>query len=381
MTQIYQSQAINILVYESVLNGESYLQDLTARGTWGHQSRAMGGYWSGTFSKNSNKKEAEEWIENGLDRTIIVYSSSGVIVWDGFVNKITVQIGDISYSIGPITEIANQVSITYKILDTSYNPPREGANTISAAVDNTSSQAIYGIWPKVLNGGTTTTVDAEQGRDTYLQLHSFPLVDPPPFSPSDQITLNIECLGHVHKLLYPYTQEINSGTTDASQKIEDILAADPNSIISTDYGLISTNTLQVNEFEDKRINAIDLINSVVNLGDSSDNRWTWGVFADKEVQYNITPSDLKYVKHISDPSSIIYDISGSIIRPHEIVPGNWISYQDMFPGRSPADTLIEDIRASFIESVSFRSPDFVSIEGTRTGTLKQRLNRLGLGSI
>ena len=57
-----------------------------------HQIDAYGGYISAQITLTADMGEAENWLENGLMRHIVVYDSAMQIIWAGFVNAIGISL-------------------------------------------------------------------------------------------------------------------------------------------------------------------------------------------------------------------------------------------------------------------------------------------------
>lgn len=351
--------------------------------SYSHEISADGGYINCRFTVGANLDDAEDWYL-GIGRHIEVYNESLVKIWEGFVNKIDLSLGTFSTKRGPLMDVGNRVCISYQTVTYNTNPPIGGDRIISPVVNDTVSQAKYGIIEKALAGGTGTTTEEEQIRDTYLVEFS----DPPigqeiaAGNESSTITVSIECLGYIHFMdVYTFSQTANSGTQNLSAKIEDIITADINSIFSTDFTDIVSNTLQVGEYENDAKTARAIIKGLVSVGDASDNRYTFGIYNGLKASYRAIPTDYEYIHRIADQGQQVFTQSDSLVQPWNIKPARWLFVSDFLIGKVGVLPLRLDPRMVFIESVIFTAPWQVQIVGGKTDKFSQQLNSLGLGNL
>ena len=351
---------------------------------WSHDIAAVGGYWKAKFDFPTNRLDAESWLENGLLRHIECYSHQQRKVWEGFVNKVSIRVGPLSMSFGPLMDVGNRVSVVYTpILDPTANPPLTGVPQPTVIAENSASQAMYAIIERVLSGGTIQDADAELVRDVWLEENGLPTVSTS-FDPGgDGVRVSIECLGYAHWLnAYVYNQVATSTTTTVGAKMQAILAADPNSIISADYGEMADNAELVPSFENENEFAWGIIKKLLGFGDSGDNRYLFGVYDNRVARYEVMPTDIAYHRSLTDQAQNVYESDGEVpVFPWDVRPGRWLQYTDLMPGRTQSSVFRDDPRNEFIESVTFTAPYTVNIQGSKVARLPQILARLGLGSI
>jgi hypothetical protein len=323
------------------------------------------------------------WLGAGVGRNIEVYSPQGRVMWEGFVNEVSASLGPISINRGPYLGIANRVYVTYQTIRWNTNPPIGGQKRTTAAANDTDSQARYGIYETYVSAGEGTDDDAADLRDTYLQefkepatRHSISL------SRSSAPSVTISCLGYCHLLKrFRYFND-STGLVNASQKVQDVLAADPNSIFSTDYSDISTNTLQVLDREDSDRDGLGVINDVVSRGDASGNRYIFMVMGGRKAVYKAIPTEYEYTHVLSDSINTIRGIGGTApIPPWDVLPGKWLNIADFLIGTGPSPTdLAQDPRSVFVESVTYTAPYGLSMRGGRSDLFKQKLANFGFGA-
>ncbi|MFH1635312.1 MAG: hypothetical protein ABIG63_15075 [Chloroflexota bacterium] len=335
---------------------------------------ATGGYHSLSLTDRSKQLDVEEWLANGLMRHIEVWSEAPIHVWEGFVDSITASLGSLSFTLGPVTQIANRVSIIYSPVDTSTDPPAVGITTDTVIVENIDSQARYGIWPVILTAGTTTLTDAEEYANSYLNHHAWPVATRQVNTEGNDVSITIDCLGYFHMLNYPYAA-VGPGTQDASAKIDAIVnnTSNPNSswLPFNRTFIDSSNTLQVIQAEDQNRLASNIIKEIAALGDISDNRWLFGVYNHREIHYHAAPTDVRYRMHLSDPKVRITD-EGAEVAPCAIVAGEWLKFLDFALGQE-AISLRQDPRSMFIETATYRAPWSLDLQGGNVDTVRQIL--------
>lgn len=352
--------------------------------SYSHDIRSFGGYFSSKMRINNSQNNIEDWIDRGgatgIGRHIIVYNPAGVIVWEGFVNKIDIALGGFTYSLGPLMEISNRVTVTYSTLDTSTTPPTAGVKVSTDTVNDTDSQALYGIIERIVSTGGAITTEAERARDSWLNERANPLT-----SSKDNVSgqggpsLSLSCLGYWHWFkLYTHNQT-SGGEINLSQKIEDVISSQLNSIFSTDFKEITENTFQVPNHDNKDRKAETILKQLQQLGDSSGNRYNVGVYANRQVIYNQAPTIHELQRRLTGNEGITDKLSAKI-DPWDVVAGKWIFYPDFLIGRIPPvteNTLRTDPRTTYIEGVKFTAPWQVSISGDKAGELDQIMAQLG----
>lgn len=343
-------------------------------------SQAFGGYWSAQFTAEMNRSEMENWLDIGLGRDVKIISDAPRTIWVGFVNAITASLGSLSITRGPLMEVANSVQVRYSPLDTATSPPVTGVTTFTTASTDATSIALYGTLSKVIQGGNVTDADAAQIQQLVLESRRFPKMTKSFSSEATgDFSLSVNCLGYVHRLDYPYSVD-TAGTSDANAKIAAVIAANPNiAWLPFDVAYLTTNTFQVPTADPEGSIGLNVIKSTTILGDAAQNRWLFGVYRDLECHYEAAPTAIEYLVHLSDSAVRITSMTGTEVKPWEVLPGKWAYVPDFLMGRSPGtDDLQEDPRALFIESVTYTAPVAVSLQGGTTDRLDQLLAQRGL---
>lgn len=385
MTTYSAPRSISVQAYEPLTSDTTILVDefSTQMSSYEHEIMAFGGYWSARITVEDSQFDMENWYERGLGRRIVAYSPDGVIIWEGVVNAIRLNLGGLAVSIGPLLDIANKTRLIYSYIDTSLGSPVTGLRLTTDWASNTTSQTRYGIFERILSSGGATPTTADQIRDTYLAENARP-------GHSQELSLGaggsqsmeLECIGVVHfSETYTYNST-TTGTQNANAKVQAVLDADPNNFIAQTFTFINSNTLAVPAYDNDNRTAWNVIKETVALGDASDNRWLFGIYAGRLAYYQQMVEQTDYMQSLSDPGQKVYGSSGAIVDPWYILPGKWLQILDFMIGRIPDTTsLRDDPRFMFIESVTFRAPQTVVLRGGRVSRLEQKLARLGLAGI
>lgn len=378
----HSSDEFTVEYFSSPFRGEFYINSLRKELLdYEHTINAFGGFRNAVLTVRASFDSIQDWMEDGLGRVIKVYDQDTKLMWEGFANKINVSYSGLEVSIGPLNQIANKVNLVYSSFDTSTNPPTVGVRKITSVAEDTVSQEKYGIWHKLLSAAGVADTQADQLRDLYLSVHAEPDTSSDFASQRNELRLVIECRGFMDYIHYPFNQT-TSGTQNLSTKLLAVLAADPNSLF-TDTSKIASNTYQVIAYEKNDVRADGLLKGMTALGDSSQNRYLFGIYEDRVPIYRQASSDIDYVIRLSDQGRRVEDDNGGIVYPWQVRPGYWAFFTDFLPGRkfNYDVNLRLDPRALFIEEVVFRLPNTLIVSGSRLSKLDQKLAQMGLAGI
>lgn len=351
--------------------------------SYSHETRSVGGYYSASMSFKTNDVVSQDWIMNGVGRHIEVFNPGQQIVWEGLVDKVTMNIGNFSISVGPLItkEVANRVKIKYSVVDYSISPPATGVTITSAVANNTASQNRFGIIERVLSGNELTETLAQSIRDSWLTEHAFPpIVVSSTLLGNSEPTLTIDCLGYWNYLsTWTYTNA-TAGSQTIREKIIAVLEDSPNALFSENYSRISNNETDVAE-QDSGKTPDTILTELTSLGDSASNRYTIGMYAGRQLVYEPIPTQVGYVQHVG---AGISTLDGRRVNSWDIVPGKWVYYTGFLRPRSIPTSLAglaSDPGSGLIETVSFTAPGDVSITSARFSKLDQLFARMGMSGI
>lgn len=379
----YSSQGFSISYYDRLPRGGGWLGNLDVSiEDWQHGISAFGGFDTASFSLSENKNMMEDWILNGLFRPIVVFDNYLDSIWEGFVDSITINQAGLSITHGPVTEISNRVFAIYSGVDTSVYPPQIGVRKRTPTFEGTISQADWGIWWKIVSLAGVTDANADQLVGMYMAEHGHPEKNSNFSFSNEDISLSINCSGWYQTLNYPFNHTDSSDTTDLSDRIQEILAAHPNSgWISSDYGLITPNTIQIPTYESDDQLAIEHLRGLSAMGDASSLRQIFGIYENRQAVYGPVSEQIDYTIELGDPRRQVIDSAGAVVPPWKIRPGKWIFFSDFIPGLgAPYSDLHADPRMLRVETVNFdmRTPYAVQFTGGISSRYEQRSARLGL---
>lgn len=339
------------------------------------------GYDRSTLPLKLNRSEADDWLLDGLGRHTVRKNESGVTIWEGFVNLIRYRYGGSSRTIGPLIEMANVVDGVYSPQDTTTTPPTSGGRTSTGYYEDEDSKERYGEIRQILSLGTTTDSLATRAVSKFLSEKRFPpRTTGESFPGGSDMELTLECLGYGHLFSTYEYNDTGTGEQNLSTQLVQILNACPfASIFAGDSTRIEINTLQVPLYVDGSPRAKALIEELVSYGDEDDNRYIFGVFAGRQIIYELAPTATYYIRRVSDRKQEVEDRAGGRVWPWNVLPGKWLRTPDLLPGRSQPANLREDIRNTYIVSVSFSSPDRLEVSGDAMEELPQMLAKIQRG--
>lgn len=374
---------LQVKISASILSDSTFAEiDLLKLDKYTHVINAIGGYWNCKFAFGADQTQAEMWYTDGIGKHVEVFDSGMLKIWEGFINEININIGTLKAKRGPLLNVSNRVDLVYSTIDTSTDPPVVGVRENTGVANDTDSQNKYGIIYKVLSTGGTTITDAEQIRDTFLQENKYPETDQSiSIGSASAGSVELSCLGYSQWLDTFTYSETTTGTRTYTLRIEDVLGADPNNIFSTDYSKISTNGATVPRYDNDDRKGWQIIKEILAKGDTSYNRWTFGIYNNRVAVYAVAPSSIEYYHRINDTKQRILDSGETEVKPWNVLPARWLQITDWLVGQSIIGDFRKDERNLFIESVNYTMPYGLSISGSKINTLAQILGRLGLTGI
>ena len=377
-----ESRLLPLIIYEPLASGTAVVASQMAVKAESLRTvqTALGGYWELAFQIQGRQTQIEGWIDGGLARHVELYNPALVMIWEGFVNQVDANIGSLSLTRGPLLSMANKISCVYSTKDMSVTPPAAGVREFSDWYDNADSQAKYGILEKVLSAGGAATGEPAQIAQTALaELKEPTSQETDNLESSARPSASITCLGYAHWMKkYTYTST-TEGTESATTKLENVITGDPNSFLSTDFTNIETNATVVGAFEAERRTAWNLAKGLAAVGDSSYDRWLFGLYAGRKVKYSVMPTTTKYQRSLIAPAQQLELYStGGRVYPWDARPGEWAFYTDLLIGRTqPSDRRL-DPRYLFIEQATFTVPWGLTLTGAKVARLDQLLAQMGL---
>lgn len=362
--------------------------------SYSHTISAVGGFTSASISAKGNHEFLENWLQNGLGRHIEVYNPQQSIIWEGFVNELTVTMGGATFTKGPLVNIGNRVLVMYTplydkcsdlpVVDpncTDTGVPISGTPTETYLAEDLFSQSLYGIWEKIVNQGDLYTEDAESIRDLYLAENAYPEGNSGlSISSSDELGLTLSCSGYRDFLNYPYNYTTDEISHECDDMLKDILAEDPNGVISTDYTRIDDNPAIKVQYTDENKTANSLIDEILAIGGEYSERWTFGIYKNRQIVYSAIPTAVEYYYYKAGSTLQVETVSGRIVEPWDVVPCKWVGIPTVLASFGiKLEDIRNDPRIFFAEEVNFTAPDQVTISGAKIRKFNQYLASMGIG--
>lgn len=396
----YRNYSITVALSEPLILGGKNIGTMDDELTsYSHTISLVGGFTSASISMNINPSEIDGWISKGLGRHIAVYGTGGEIIWEGFVDNISIDMGNDTIEVGRLTEICNRCMVTYTPVTTTKEGDQvSGTTTTTEAADNETSKKKYGIWEQVVSGGSIKGVGddiqeqildiyakARDMRDLYLNDHKKPETSHNPIVGIDSggsITLTIDCKGYIEWLNYVYNfvlPDIVSFSVEISDKIAKIIIEDPNNIISRSIANLKFNGMTINDIEDSDRTARTIIDEAVSIGDINNLPWMFGIYENRVPCYGPISTTIDYLYYVSATMQKVTTPQSLEVMPWNVRPGKILFFPDTVLG-SLLETvdLFSDPRAMVIEEVSFTAPDTINFSGKKIRRFDQLMAAQGL---
>jgi len=353
---------------------------ITDMGSYSHKITRLGGFDTMNFTTAGPLSFIESWIEYGLGRDIAIRGPEGTIVWEGFINKLIVNLGGTNITVGPLADVINMGRIKYNLIDWGTTPPIKGGQVQTPFYETQASMEIYRVLQGLITGGEGKGEEMQQLANYALSYSAWPPLTLSNISigSSGSFGMAVECKGYMHMLdKYYYEQTMTSSDIDISAKVLAVLMRDPNSIASS-Y-IIDDNDFQVTDYEGDDKTAKAIMSGLVELGDSSGNRYSFGFEENKTFRYSVASDEIAY-RYYLRTGKITSTTTHKRQKPWLARPGQWMFVQDMI--KTPAVYLSSDRefdpRYQFIQDVSYTAPYSLQIASAKL-SFKDRIGRLGLG--
>lgn len=380
---IYQQNKLAFLVTAPPWSNSGYATDHTQDVTgYDHTHAALGGFWSANLTMRLPLHDLEDWLQYGVGRQVQVKGRGTKTAWEGIVNRVTVNVGGYNMTVGPYLDIANKVKLAYSIFLQLGGGNATGIRVVTEPTSNLASQSKYGILAKVFSVGGIDSSAVAGLQAMLLERYSQPPRSEDLNLPGETglryIDLKLECIGYAH-LFQKYTySSTTAGTQNLSAKLAAIVAAEPNALFSSS---IATNTIQVPAAQTDDAEAWGLIKAMIAMGDTSLNRYTFGVYENRRVTYKAVDNSVVYVRPLREGASVIQDAQGGLLQPWEVRPGSYVLVTDLLPGKPVASDLNAEQRAIFADTVQYRMPDSLVINGAHAFRIEQRMAQMGLSGV
>lgn len=337
-------------IYQKPAVGTSFIKRLPVY-NYRHTIAAVGGFDTASCdiavrSRDEGIQFLDQYIAN---RVAFYVDNPAEPIWEGFINRMTLSAGGVQYSIS-LDEMANRLTVT-------YTDPAASATAaqITAAANNTDSQAIYGIKQENIDFGYMRAgTGAISLRDVALAQKAYP---------KSSITrgqgaglVHIEMLGFYHTMLW----ETFTSTATVTQTLNTMvgvlvlpaLANGTTFFDNADLTEVGANATTINPEHIKRETAWDTLVKFQEVG-LSGSYTVIGVTptlfstGTRRLYYRASDTTVKYTARQADGLRI-RNLYGQLVPPWTVRPDAGVRVSDMLIGwnglgDNPTETYIKTI--------------------------------------
>jgi hypothetical protein len=281
-----------------------------------HTIASKFGFESMSCSFVATEAEAMEWFDR-LMYSAVVYSPDADVIWEGYLNRVDVELGQERRSIS-LDSMANRIRVRYTTV--------LGTPGTTATASNTDSQALYGVKDFVLSIGDYTATAAGNLRDTQLNALDFPKMEPSTTvatGEQGQVRVTLQFLGWYETLGWVLTSNTTTTTAVTTTQVGSLLStlASTNAFISTSTRNIAASGISDTQYIGPDTSYRTKIEALLEQGNSSNQRLAWGVYEDREFHVaqwaGTTPDTITYKRYLGD--DLIYK-NGAVADPWNIRP-------------------------------------------------------------
>lgn len=379
----FQALGLSLQYFDPIVKGMTYLGTLGPTVTgYSHEIQARAGWYSAQVGMVGTLPDLEDWFENGLGRHIQILDQYANWVWAGFVNQISLNVGSVTETIGPLMNLCNRVSAKYTPINIDVYPPVAGSETTTIIVDDYPSQLNYGIIERIISCGKVTRTTADKIRDLYLQENATPPRSSQlsiALSNGKPASLTLDLLGYIHWLNTYVYEDFTTGFTTISDKIKLIIAACPTGIFSGDFSGIQANAFAVPYTDGVGKTALSIIKGLLNIGAAStDYLMNFGCYFGRKFIFEPIPTTVEYQHALGDAAQRIRRLPDNmVVYPWQVLPGKFLEVTDFLVSSQQSPTnLLQNERMKFIDSVRYSMPWGLDLSGGKMDTLSQVLAKI-----
>jgi len=286
-------------LYTPINRGRNFIKDVTDEAIgWRRSMRAMGGYWMGSFSLETKTQflGGQGGAQSLLDSFYnwlgaeIVEESGGFMTWQGLIYSM-----DLTYNglvrRRDLSLMSNHVTVEY--LDDA------GENHYTTAGTAGDSISYFGRKEALITydglGGTVATAF----RDRYVKENAHPYPRVVGFNPAKELmnqdmplaTLDVQACGYIYTANWRFETAGDGSADNLSDYITDIINTDCEFI---EVGNIASNTLQIYKDTPGQRRAWDVIQGLVEIGDTDGDPYSFMVGNNRLAYYKQVDTDPKY---------------------------------------------------------------------------------------
>lgn len=334
------------------------------------------GFESMSIGMHATKGEINDWLNNGLMRGVKVYGPDGVVVWEGFLETISATLGQKRASVS-LKNMANRVR-------TKYTLEIVGTPKTTSTLQNTTSQALYGIKDRVVSMSDVLDLAATTANQRTINSIALPRSSEPTTAKTGSVgdlNLQLNFAGWYATLDWVFVPSSfdGSGGNTVQILIADLLAsaASINAFVSTDSSKIIAMGYSLTNFVKSETTFRQQLDKYLSFGDSASTQTAWGVYEDRVFQTALwagaTPSTTTYREDAR--TGAVYDAYGNMVDPWDVRPNAMSEvYQliDVGPTSGAVDALARKYVARVVCSISGNSVG-CTLEPTGGGDLERTM--------
>ena len=295
--------------------------------------------------------EGQKILSQYLGCFVAIYvDNPAVPIWEGLINRITLNSGGSSYTIS-LDEMANRVSVVYT--------GAANAAAQTTVVDNTTSQAIYGIKQEQIEIGADNSAASLRTvlGNTILAQRAFPQASVSQ-AQGDTNIVHLEMIGIYHTIEWAkFFTVLATATVDFGSNVGAVVGIDPNG--TTFYNNADTTKISANaETVVTQVRGVSYWERILKIAEAGDgsNYWVIGMnptdptLRTRSLFYRVANTAIEYTARKSDnlrPRTLY----GRIVPPWWVRPDRGIRVTDALVGLN--GSILTDPSSVYIQSVQY----------------------------
>lgn len=346
-----------------------------------HRILSMGGFDTASCQLAIDSKLGETALEQWIGNRVAIYAQNAAVpIWEGVISRVIIRAGAAVFT-GSLDEMYNKVRVTFS--QRNVAPPTQ----ITTAVQNTASQAIYGIKEGNIDayGSEATSVDITQKTtlaNRYLATRAYPKVSTS-FGTSGTELVSIEMVGFYHTLKWETYDPgvVPTGVATPAALIPLLFTtAGINRFFNLNTFFDNTDQTQVvsnvtfNAAAPRSVTYWDFMTTLTEPGDGTA-RWVAGITptdpntATRRLYYAPANTAIEYTITARRDVGRVRSVYGAPIPPWEVRPNRGVRITDVLtgwnlPGDDPREFFLEAVNYDGnSQTVSLQSADNIELEG------------------
>lgn len=346
-----------------------------------HRILAQGGFDTASCQIAIDAKGGETALEQWNGSRVAIYAQNAAVpIWEGLISRIILKAGAAVFT-ASLDEMFNKVRVTFDQRNVTPN------TQITTPVNNTTSQAIYGIKEGNIDAYGANSVSADVTQKTtlanrVLATRAYPKVSTAFAGSSSNDLLSIEMVG-IYQTLQWETYDPGAAvgvatptawfptffTTVSVHRFSNLSTFFDNA----DQSQIGTNT-SFNVPPSASQTYWDIIRGIAETGDGS-NRYITGITATdpntgtRRVYYQLANTTVEYTLSARRDVGRVRTLFGAPIPPWEVRPDRGVRIMDVLTGWNltgddPREFYLEAVNYDGnSQTVSLQSSDNIELEG------------------